>query len=155
MNRFLKRLAPVLVGATLSLTGCSDDLGVELGNVSGVVVDQKGPVSGATVEFHPAKGRPSYATTGPDGRYELKYSEDETGAALGPHSIRVTVGSAASSPASDREEVLETPTRTFALPGQMEVVAGDNSIDIDLADASSISGGTSRGGGEVLERPTR
>ncbi len=155
MIRTLKRFAPVLLAATCSLSGCSEDAGVDLADVSGVVTNTQGPVSGATVEFHPTKGRPSYATTGSDGRYELKYSEEETGAVVGPHSIRVTVGGATASPASDNEEVLETPAKTVALPGQMDVTAGENTIDIDLANAAPISGGMSRGGGEVLERPTR
>jgi len=155
MIHSLKRLAPALLAAACSLTGCSEDAGVDLADVSGVVIDKQGPVSGATVEFHPVNGRPSYATTGPDGRYELRYSEEEAGAVVGPHSIRVTVGGATASPASDNEEVLETPVKTVALPGQMDVAAGENTIDIDLADAAPISGGMSRGGGEVLERPTR
>ena len=74
------------------MAGCGGDA-PDLGVVSGVVTQGGQPVANATVEFVPETGRPSYATTGPDGRYALAFAADQPGAAVGTHSVRVTTRS--------------------------------------------------------------
>ena len=153
---FLRIRIIVIFGnvATAALIGCIGDEEVELGEVSGVVTDAKGPVADALVEFYPVKGRPSHGKTGPSGRYELTYSEDRSGAVVGPHVIRVTTVGPAATPPSDDEEVLEVPAKTVEMPGQIEVAIGDNAVDIDLAGATPLNG-SARGRREVLEPPSR
>lgn len=151
--RTLTRLRPRFFAAVsaAALVGCGET--IDLGDVTGVVTGAAGPVAGATVEFYPANGRPSFATTGPDGRYELTYSEDSTGAVVGPHNVRVTTAGVGAA-AAGREEVLET-SKTVALAVPVEVTSGENTIDLDLTKAAPLNGRASRGGTEVLERPVR
>ena len=144
---------PSLV-AILLLTGCGES-GPELGLVSGTVTNAQGPVAGATVEFHPESGRPSYGTTAADGKYQLAFTSDRPGAMLGSHRIRVSISNAGAAPAG-AEEVLEVEPTLLAVPTPVTVEPGENTIDVDLTKAVAMgrSGGAA-GGREVLEPPSR
>ena len=62
----------------------------DLGSVTGnIVIDEK-PVSGAMVVFSPEKGRSSMGITDGDGNYELTYVGETQGAKLGKHTISIT-----------------------------------------------------------------
>ena len=67
-----------------------------LEEVTGIVTLDGSPLAGATVRFlprknhaDPSRGSSSDAVTGPDGRFELRYSKDAMGAVLGPHLVQI------------------------------------------------------------------
>lgn len=80
-------LACALAGFCLGLAGCSDD---NFGLVTGVVQLDGEPLEGATVEFQPKQGSPSYGETDEEGRYELMFSPDKKGAVVGEHVVRIS-----------------------------------------------------------------
>ena len=61
-----------------------------LGRVSGMVLFDGKPVSGATVEFTPEEGSASYGITDSRGYYRLQYLPDSPGAVTGHHAVRIT-----------------------------------------------------------------
>lgn len=81
-------IAACIVG-TLVLSGCGNGKDVSLASVSGRVTFNGQPLSGATVEFQPLKGSPSFGVTDTDGRYTLKFTRQLTGAVLGEHQVRI------------------------------------------------------------------
>jgi hypothetical protein len=78
---------------TVCFAGCSSDgSGVPLGQVEGTVTMNDAPLAGVEVEFQPAEGSPSYGTTDEEGHYVLKFTEDEMGAMIGEHTVRLNAG---------------------------------------------------------------
>lgn len=73
--------------------GCSKG-GLPLAQVEGVVLLDGHPLANAIVEFQPeggaARGRPSIGETGADGKYKLRFSRDQWGAAIGRHKVLIT-----------------------------------------------------------------
>ena len=87
----MQRVVLLTAGLCL-LSGCGS-AGPELGEVAGLVTLDEKPVSGAYVQFVPAKGgRPAGGLTDPQGRYLLTYSATETGALVGPAKVLITTG---------------------------------------------------------------
>ena len=73
------------------VTGCSTRGDrPELGPVEGTVTLDGQPLAGATVIFHPDKGKISMAKTDDNGHYELVYLRDIKGAKLGHHRVEIT-----------------------------------------------------------------
>lgn len=77
----------MLAGLCSCLAGCGDD---NFGRVTGVVTLDGEPLEGATVEFQPEEGSPSYGETDEEGRYELMFSPDKEGAVVGKHVVRIS-----------------------------------------------------------------
>lgn len=71
----------------LAAGGCSR---AEFGEVSGKVLFGGKPFAGATLEFQPDDGSPSYGKTDDNGDYFLSYSGERTGAEVGQHTVRIT-----------------------------------------------------------------
>lgn len=106
----------------------------ELGTVAGLLTDGGKPVAGATVEFYPEKGSPSFGTTGPDGRFEMSYGSGLPGAVVGQHKVRVTTPVAPRKPVpADAEEPILSPTKTRAMPAPVQIEPGENTVELDLA----------------------
>jgi hypothetical protein len=78
-------LALLALGA---MAGCQK--GPNIVKVQGRVTLDGEPVPLATVEFIPANGRPSEATTDDDGHYSLKYTQRKAGALVGTHQVRIS-----------------------------------------------------------------
>ena len=95
MNYRIKRvrlnaaLFSLVTGIVLLSSGCNGG-GSNLGSVTGVVQLDGQPLANASVSFHPATGRGSFATTGEDGRYVLDYHKGKKGAVLGAHKVTIT-----------------------------------------------------------------
>ena len=73
-----------------SLVGCGGTPGPALGQVSGTVTLDGSPLDQALVEFVPEDGRPSFGTTGANGKYVLQYTDDKSGAVIGKHHVKIT-----------------------------------------------------------------
>lgn len=139
--KFAGGVAPVALMVSLTLCGCGGggaDV-PELGSVTGTVTVDGTPIEGATVEFIPqAGGRPSTATTDAQGKYELQWSGENMGAAIGTHKVVIRTERAGFSPEGDEGVAVEA--RPELLPPEynddstlnQEVAAGDQTIDFAL-----------------------
>lgn len=132
----------LLTFATMvSVTGCGEP-GPAMPPVSGVVIKNGQPVPNAMVKFFPLSGRPSYATSDAAGRYQLQYGMDQFGASLGLHDVIVTIGGPGppSGPVEGGPDGRGTVSQPVAqsgpievqLPEQVEVIDGENTIDLVL-----------------------
>ena len=128
----LARLSGALLLAApfFCLVGCGGDTGPDRGEVTGRVTLDGKPLPGATVRFHPDQGRASSGDTDDDGRYQLHYTMQKSGAMVGSHRVRITT-------AQEREDGTLT---TEHVPSQYnaqtelvrEVAPGKNVFDFDL-----------------------
>jgi len=71
----------------LLAAGCSN--GPELAPVSGRVTLDGQPLEAAEVSFEPEIGRASHGHADQNGDYELRYTREEVGALVGPHTVRI------------------------------------------------------------------
>lgn len=85
-----------IVGLLLlvSISGCGDGSPPppKLVKVAGKVLMDGKPLADARIEFQPENGAPSYAETGKDGSYSLRFHRNLKGAMPGKHKIRITTG---------------------------------------------------------------
>ncbi len=80
---------------------------ISLGRVSGKVLLDGNPVSGATVEFTPDEGSTSYGITNGKGDYTLQYLPYRPGAVTGHHTVRITTYDWRTTEDGQKVEVLE------------------------------------------------
>jgi len=83
-------LAVVLFAIAL---GCGGSDRPDLAEVEGTVTLDGVPLPGARIEFKPAQGKISSATTDENGHYELVYLRDIKGAVPGKHTVTITTAS--------------------------------------------------------------
>lgn len=117
----------------LVMAGC--EKGPEVAPVTGVVTQNGEPLVGATVEFQPDFGAPSYAYTDVDGRYEIQYQTDRMGALLGHHYVSVTTIGERDDPSTDTTvNVPELVPREYNDETTLEYVVerGNNTFDIAI-----------------------
>jgi len=119
----------------LTLAGCGGVEVPETGAVTGTVTIDGKPGSGVRVKFTPVgPGRASSGTTDEAGRYSLIYSANATGAIIGKH--KVTIAAQEISADVDtgqkgkRVENTSIPAKYTAMAKEVEVKAGDNTIDV-------------------------
>ena len=119
--------------------GCGGSSGPELGQVHGVVTLDGNPIEGADVMFNPvAEGRGSLGTTDANGNYTLQYTNNQTGATVGEHSVVITTKREGFSDESGAGQDVEA--RAEMLPAKYHedteltatVNEGDNTIDFEL-----------------------
>lgn len=141
---------------SLSMPGCGKPTGPETGAVSGVVLLDGQPLSGATIRFIPqvegsmTSGRTSLAVTDAEGRYELEYSASKSGAMIGSHLVKISTQRTAGedeegNPLPPVEEKVPVEYNIEAAKNSemtKEVKAGSNEINFDL-----------KGGGKIVQRP--
>lgn len=89
----------IAVGSLVAMGGCGRGDGPEICRVTGVVTRQGKPIPNLFLNFQPTKGRPSWAMTNAEGRFDVKYDAEQDGAVKGHHKIWV-----AFRPSSPREE---------------------------------------------------
>lgn len=95
------------------ISGCGDDVGVDLVPIAGVVTLDSQPLANAKVVFQPQNGRPSVGVTDDQGRYELLYTLDEPGALPGSHTISI---STFLEPDSDSDDPVRMQGRKETVP---------------------------------------
>ena len=75
--------------STTAIVGCTGSDRPPLAEVSGVVTIDGKPLPRVIVIFECGDLRPSSGITDDAGRYQLGYLRDTTGAAIGPHTVRI------------------------------------------------------------------
>jgi hypothetical protein len=126
-------LAVLVVVALAVCPGCGPAGDIpDLGQVTGTVTLDGKPLAGARVLFEPqGGGAMSNGMTDSSGKYEMWYTADVKGAALGKHVVRIET------PPNPDPETGETPP---ALPAKYntestltaDVKAGDNTVNFEL-----------------------
>ena len=100
-----------------------------LGQVHGRVTLDAQPVVHAAIVFEPqhVAGRQSLGVTDANGKYVLHYIRDETGAAIGKNTVRIST-QRTNDPATETLPKRYNQETTLV----REVKAGDNEIDFEL-----------------------
>lgn len=122
---------------SLLLAGCGSG---NIGQVTGTVTADGKPLANALIEFYPQAeggGRASSAVTDSEGKYELVYGRDGTGAVVGEHLVQITTGDLGG---DENEDGSYTAATKETLPAKynvnseliVTVKGGSNTIDFDL-----------------------
>jgi hypothetical protein len=107
--------------------GCSK--GPELGEVTGKLTYNGQPVQYAAVEFHPiTEGKHSIGYTDAQGEYTVQYTIQRAGALVGRHRIVIKMY-----PPEGVTSPPVPPKYKGGAEGEVEVTAGGNRFDIELA----------------------
>ena len=106
--------------------GCSD--APPLGKVSGTVTLDGDPVPKAVVAFQPEGAPASRGVTDSNGRYELIYQMDSSGAVFGPHRVIIFLPKNAEFSEMDSSEAAGGPVQRSA-----DVHKGTQVIDFTLS----------------------
>ena len=118
----------------LLMAGCGSEN--DLATVKGTVTLNGQPLEGAIVEFQPAAtgGSPSSGQTDADGRYELMYTFDRTGAMPGEHIVSIrTAGTCFDGEGNESEREERVPARYNSQTELKRTVQpGRNTIDFEL-----------------------
>lgn len=101
----------------------------ELGEVTGVVTMDGTPMANVTVTFVPESGKPSFGGTDSEGHYTLVYNQNEQGAMIGQHTVRVT--SPSEGPQDEGKDPIPAKYN-YKSTLKKEVKAGSNEINLDL-----------------------
>jgi len=107
----------------------------ELGKVTGTVQLDGKPLVGAEVAFHSQKRfPPSYGTTDNLGRYELVYTKDKLGAAVGTHTVRITTQTTSRDESGNEIQVPQRVPERYNDRSRLikRVESGENVCDFDL-----------------------
>lgn len=110
--------------------------------LEGTVTKDGAAIEGVILEFYPAHGRSSTATTDAEGKYVAKFSREEDGAMKGTHEVKFFVpkvdpksvntnGMSAEDAATTRARAAEPKQLNYT--EEIEVAATDNQIDFDLS----------------------
>jgi hypothetical protein len=128
MNRLVPHFGYMMLA--LSAWGCARGDGPELGSVRGTVSLDGKPITNASVTFWLGTGRPSVGVTDAAGRYELRFTVNQTGALIGEH--RVYISTAV--PQQDETTPAERIPAKFNVKSTLvrEVKPGKNTIDFDI-----------------------
>ena len=117
----------VLILLLIVQAGCGKG-GQQIAPVHGRVTLDGQPLPNADVQFQPdGSQRPSSGRTDAEGRYELMYKRGQSGAIVGPHTVRIWVS----------PEVVRNPpiiAARFDTKSELrrEVKSDDNEFDFDV-----------------------
>jgi hypothetical protein len=116
------------------LAGCNR--GPQLAPVRGRVTLDGKAIESAEVKFQPADGRTSHGITDANGRFELRYTRDEMGALVGPHTVRILSATEVTLPNGQFQLRPQLVPARYNSQSELheEVKAGeDNEFNFDLA----------------------
>ncbi len=124
MTRF--GLVLLVVAALAVVPGCGPNADLpDLGEVTGTVTLDGAPLADASVSFEPQGGgtKGSTGTTDETGKYELVFTADAKGAAIGTHSVSIELMPSA----ENMDEVVDIPSK-YNMETELtaEVKAGKN-----------------------------
>jgi len=135
-NSFAKKARVLMILSGLAFYGCGGG-GADAPPVAEVTGNLKingEAIEGATISFNPdAGGRPSNATTDAQGNYELEWSGDIKGAAIGTHTVVIQTERAAFTP--EGEEGTAQEARLELLPPEYN---SESTQKADVKDESNV-----------------
>ena len=116
--------------------GCSQQGGVVLAPVSGVVKLDGVPVEGAGLEFIADAGGVSYGRTDASGNYYMSFGSSRTGALVGRNVVRITAGDKVTV-GNKKYESTEVFPKKYNTDSELvvEVARGSNRFDFDCQSA--------------------
>ncbi len=132
------KLSIGLLLAVATFIGCGGS-GEPVGKVSGKVTLNGEPVPQASVMFEPVDGgRSSFGMTDADGTYQLTYMQENDGALVGEHLVRITTQRGAKR--DDRGQITQAGVKEKLPPEyntestqQVTVESGSNEINFEVA----------------------
>lgn len=115
--------------------GCGGSDAPPTASVEGTITIDGQPAGDVQVMFVPAAGgRPAMAVTNAEGHYELAYSSDIDGAAIGEHNV--SFQPAAEDDAELQQKLKGFPVQYMQSGAEIAIVdEGSNTIDFDLKSA--------------------
>jgi len=126
----------VLAIAAVGLTGCGNNSGPALGQVTGTVTMDGEPLPGAMVSFYPeAGGRSSHGVTDDSGEFLLRFTGMKDGALVDTHKVKIETGVQLSESETkpNRKKVKQLPARyNSETELTAKVEGGSNTFDFDL-----------------------
>jgi hypothetical protein len=103
-----------LLAMLVAIWGCGDGSNFAVAPVSGTVTLDGNPLADATVSFQPVAqtddglaGELSVGKTGADGKFTLKTTNDQDGAVVGQHVVRITTAQWKNSDESDNPDQIQ------------------------------------------------
>ena len=130
-----KFVSLLLCGCLAGPLGCGGpDDRPETGRVTGVVLLEGKPLPKAQVMFFPETGRMSQGETDENGKYELIYLRDVSGAKVGNHKVQITTSMRHIGDDGPPTTSPELVPRKYNVDSELTatVEAGDNTIDFTL-----------------------
>jgi hypothetical protein len=127
MEPKMKHLPTLVSLSLLMVSGCGY---TDVAPVTGIVTLDGQPLVGASVEFMPEVGRPSYGGTNEQGFYRLNYTMEQDGAVIGPCTVRVTTAVEDKEGRMKKELVPKKYNTTDKI--RVSVEAKANKIDVKL-----------------------
>jgi len=111
-------LACMAMLISVSLARCGGGETANVGSVSGTVTLDGRPLASASIVFQPEKGRPASGGTDDNGYYSLSYSNNQSGAIVGPCQVTIST-------AFENEDGKVSPERVPANYSQPGVLTAD------------------------------
>lgn len=113
------------------LVGCGNK---NLGQVSGTVTLDGEPLAEATLIFTPITGgRPAAARTNSQGRYELIYDREDSGAMLGEHVVEITTADELVGEDDTVEKIAEKVPTEYNLDSKLRATVKEGTQTFDFA----------------------
>jgi len=134
-HRFGDRCFLAVAIILVACAGCGGE-SVDLGSVSGQVLQGGQPLGNAWVEFFPEfDGRPSAGRTDGSGNFELSYAGHKQGARIGKHTVKIGTGGYLDP--SDPEGRRDVPRVLLFEQAGTEVKSGKNTFQFEVPAATT------------------
>jgi hypothetical protein len=111
-------LALLFLAALLCLSGCGRS---DVVPVSGTATRGGKPVANVVLWFTPSEGRPSWALTDADGKFELDYNRENKGAKVAKHRVTVVYEPRPSDP-GEEQLILSGQKKRLGRPPEMDAI---------------------------------
>ncbi len=130
-------LTGLVILVIITCQGCSQSSGLKIVPVDGTVTLNGEPLADGLVTFYPQSGRPSSAKTDSTGHFDLRYTADQMGAAVGSHEIHITYGgqqqpSQPNVPSKTKVVTKAIPRGEYKSPEPVSVTESNHHFDIKI-----------------------
>jgi hypothetical protein len=130
---FRRTAAILYLAAFVSLTGCGRS---DVVPVKGKVTRAGQPVPNVVIWFTPAEGRPSWALSDAEGKFELEYNRENKGAKVSKHIVTVKYEPRPTDP-GEEQLILSGRKARPARPPEMDAILakygpGVSTLEVDI-----------------------
>jgi hypothetical protein len=135
----MRRFVPcwlLLVIAALAHSGCGRS---DIVPVRGIATRGGKPVPNVILWFRPAEGRPSWAQTDAEGKFELDYSREFKGAKVGKHIVTVNYDPRPADP-GEEQRILSGQAKRPSRPADLDDILakyapGVSTLEVEITEA--------------------